>query len=107
MCAVRGASMGNLTVSVDRERNQDGYEMVDWVVKQHWCSGSVGAAGISYSGTAGGGFWPPRNTHGHQSGGTHVFALRCVRRYFRTRAAYNWNHFASNWAARSQRGVGQ
>jgi len=46
-----GASMGNQPYPWTKDEVQDGYEIVDWVVKQPWCSGKVGSAGISYSGT--------------------------------------------------------
>ena len=46
-----GASMGTQPYPWTADEVQDGYEIVDWVVKQPWCNGKVGSAGISYSGT--------------------------------------------------------
>lgn len=46
-----GASMGNQPYPWTENEVQDGYEIVDWAVKQPWCNGKVGSAGISYSGT--------------------------------------------------------
>lgn len=46
-----GASMGTQPYPWTPDEIRDGYEIVDWAVKQPWCSGKVGAAGISYSGT--------------------------------------------------------
>lgn len=46
-----GASTGTQPYPWADAEVKDGYEIVDWVVKQPWCSGKVGAAGISYSGT--------------------------------------------------------
>jgi putative CocE/NonD family hydrolase len=46
-----GASMGSRKHPWTADEVKDGYEIVDWAVKQDWCSGKVGSAGISYSGT--------------------------------------------------------
>lgn len=46
-----GASLGTQPFPWSPDEVQDGYEIVDWAVKQPWCSGKVGSAGISYSGT--------------------------------------------------------
>lgn len=46
-----GASMGTRPHPWTEDETKDGYEIVDWVVSQSWCSGKVGSAGISYSGT--------------------------------------------------------
>lgn len=32
------------------QHKTDGYDLVDWIAKQPWCSGSVGAYGLSYMG---------------------------------------------------------
>jgi putative CocE/NonD family hydrolase len=46
-----GASTGSRKHPWTEDEVLDGYEIVDWVVKQPWCNGKVGSAGISYSGT--------------------------------------------------------
>jgi predicted acyl esterase len=34
----------------DREEQQDGYELIEWIAKQPWCNGKVGMVGESYYG---------------------------------------------------------
>lgn len=46
-----GASFGTRKHPWSRDEVKDMYEIVDWIVKQQWCNGSVGGAGVSYSGT--------------------------------------------------------
>lgn len=46
-----GASMGTQPFPWSEDEVQDGFEIVNWVVEQPWCSGKVASAGISYSGT--------------------------------------------------------
>jgi putative CocE/NonD family hydrolase len=46
-----GASFGTRPVEYGPEEVRDGYDVVDWVVKQPWSNGSVGAYGTSYTGT--------------------------------------------------------
>ncbi len=46
-----GASFGTRPVEYGPQEVRDGYDVVDWVVRQPWSSGSVGAYGTSYSGT--------------------------------------------------------
>jgi uncharacterized protein len=46
-----GASFGSRKHPWTEEEVKDGYEIVDWVIKQPWCNGKVGSSGISYSGT--------------------------------------------------------
>ncbi|MFC2071789.1 CocE/NonD family hydrolase [Chloroflexota bacterium] len=33
---------------LDKEEQQDGYELVEWIAHQPWCNGSVGGMGMSY-----------------------------------------------------------
>jgi putative CocE/NonD family hydrolase len=47
-----GASFGSRTQEWSDDEIRDGGEVVDWIVKQPWSSGNVGATGISYDGTA-------------------------------------------------------
>ena len=46
-----GASFGFRLEEYGPAEIRDGYAIVDWVAKQSWCDGNVGAYGISYSGT--------------------------------------------------------
>ena len=46
-----GASFGTRPVEYGPQEVQDGYDVVDWVVKQPWSDGNVGAFGTSYTGT--------------------------------------------------------
>ncbi len=46
-----GASFGTRQAEYGPQEVRDGYDIVDWVVRQPWSSGSVGAYGTSYSGT--------------------------------------------------------
>jgi len=46
-----GASFGSRQMEYGTREVLDGYDIVEWVVAQPWCSGSVGAYGTSYSGT--------------------------------------------------------
>jgi putative CocE/NonD family hydrolase len=46
-----GASFGTRPVEYGPDEVRDGYAVVDWIVRQAWSSGSVGAYGTSYSGT--------------------------------------------------------
>ncbi len=47
-----GASFGNNPFPWSPAEYQDGGEVVDWIVKQPWSDGKVGATGVSYDGTA-------------------------------------------------------
>ncbi|MGH8250029.1 MAG: CocE/NonD family hydrolase [Steroidobacteraceae bacterium] len=47
-----GASFGSRTQEWSDDEIRDGGEIVDWIIRQPWSSGSVGATGISYDGTA-------------------------------------------------------
>ncbi len=46
-----GASFGTRKHPWSHDEVRDMYEIVDWIVKQPWCNGNVGGAGVSYSGT--------------------------------------------------------
>ena len=46
-----GASFGTRPVEYGPDEVRDAYDVVDWLVRQPWSSGSVGAYGTSYSGT--------------------------------------------------------
>jgi uncharacterized protein len=46
-----GASFGTRPVEYGPEEVRDGYDVVDWVIKQPWSDGNVGAYGTSYTGT--------------------------------------------------------
>ncbi len=46
-----GASMGVRPHPWTDDETKDGAEIVDWTISQDWCSGKIGTAGISYSGT--------------------------------------------------------
>ena len=46
-----GASFGTRTSEYGRQEVRDGYDIVEWVVSQAWCTGVVGAYGTSYTGT--------------------------------------------------------
>ena len=46
-----GASFGTRPVEYGVQETRDAYDVVDWIVRQPWSSGSVGAYGTSYSGT--------------------------------------------------------
>jgi len=47
-----GASYGHRLCEWSPDEIQDGAEIVDWIVRQPWSSGKVGALGSSYSGAA-------------------------------------------------------
>ncbi|MGH8250024.1 MAG: CocE/NonD family hydrolase [Steroidobacteraceae bacterium] len=47
-----GASFGLRTQEWSDDEIRDGSDLVDWIIRQPWSSGSVGATGISYAGTA-------------------------------------------------------
>jgi putative CocE/NonD family hydrolase len=47
-----GASFGSRPMPWSPEEVRDGAEIVDWIVRQPWSNGKVGATGISYAGTA-------------------------------------------------------
>ncbi|HZO13306.1 MAG TPA: CocE/NonD family hydrolase [Polyangiaceae bacterium] len=47
-----GASFGHRPSPWSPDEIADGREIIDWIVKQPWSNGRVGATGISYSGTA-------------------------------------------------------
>lgn len=46
-----GASFGTRPAEYGVQEVRDGWDVVDWVARQSWSSGSVGAYGTSYSGT--------------------------------------------------------
>ena len=46
-----GASFGSIPYPWSPDEVRDGAEVVDWIIKQPWSSGKVGAAGGSYEGT--------------------------------------------------------
>lgn len=46
-----GASFGHRLEEYGPREVRDGYAIIDWVSKQPWSNGNVGAYGISYSGT--------------------------------------------------------
>ncbi|MFC1451943.1 CocE/NonD family hydrolase [Verrucomicrobiota bacterium] len=54
VCHVRGTgnSEGYSTEAFSPRENRDGYEVVEWIAAQPWCSGAVGMMGISYCGIA-------------------------------------------------------
>jgi len=47
-----GASFGSRPMPWSPAEVRDGAEIVDWIVRQPWSDGTVGATGISYAGTA-------------------------------------------------------
>ena len=47
-----GASFGRRKYPLSPEEVRDGADLVDWIVRQSWSAGMVGATGISYDGTA-------------------------------------------------------
>ena len=47
-----GASFGNRPYAYTPREIQDGAEVVDWIIRQPWSNGKVGAIGISYGGAA-------------------------------------------------------
>lgn len=46
-----GASFGTRSAEYGPQEVRDGWDVVEWVTRQGWSSGSVGAYGTSYSGT--------------------------------------------------------
>lgn len=56
-----GASFGTRPHPYSRDEVMDGSDIVDWIVKQPWSNGNVGAIGISYSGTTAEFFAVPNN----------------------------------------------
>lgn len=47
-----GASFGSRLHPWTADEIQDGYEILDWIVKQEWSDGNIGSLGVSYGGTA-------------------------------------------------------
>lgn len=47
-----GASFGNRPQSHGPDEVRDGAEVVDWIIRQPWSNGKVGAIGMSYDGTS-------------------------------------------------------
>jgi putative CocE/NonD family hydrolase len=47
-----GASFGSWPTPWSREEIKDGGEIIDWIIRQPWSNGKVGAMGNSYSGNA-------------------------------------------------------
>ena len=47
-----GASFGRRDYPLSPQEVRDGAALVDWIVRQSWSAGMVGATGISYDGTA-------------------------------------------------------
>lgn len=47
-----GASTGSWPMPWSRDEIKDGGEIVDWIIRQPWSNGKVGAMGSSYSGNA-------------------------------------------------------
>ncbi|RMH32306.1 MAG: CocE/NonD family hydrolase [Nitrospirae bacterium] len=47
-----GASFGTRPYAYSPQEIRDGTEIVEWIVRQPWSNGRVGALGISYNGTA-------------------------------------------------------
>ena len=47
-----GASFGNRPYAYTPREIKDGAEVVDWILRQPWSNGKVGAIGISYGGAA-------------------------------------------------------
>lgn len=47
-----GASLGHRPCPWSPDEVADGAEVVEWIVRQRWSSGVVGATGVSYDGTA-------------------------------------------------------
>ena len=50
-CRGSGASFGYRPYPWTMDEVNDGYEICDWIIKQTWSDGNIGAAGESYSGT--------------------------------------------------------
>jgi uncharacterized protein len=50
-CRGSGASFGNRLHPWSPAEVQDGYEVADWIIRQPWSNGILGAVGISYTGT--------------------------------------------------------
>ena len=46
-----GASFGSRVTEFSPAEVRDGWDVLDWIVRQSWSNGSVGAVGISYPGT--------------------------------------------------------
>lgn len=46
-----GASFGHRLEEYGPTEIKDGFEIVDWVCRQSWCDGNIGAKGVSYTGT--------------------------------------------------------
>lgn len=47
-----GASFGDRSQEWSQEEVRDGSEILDWIVRQPWSDGAVGAIGVSYNGAA-------------------------------------------------------
>ena len=47
-----GASTGVQLHPWTKDEVRDGYEIIDWIIRQEWASDKVGAVGVSYGGTA-------------------------------------------------------
>ena len=45
-----GDSEGVLTDEYTAQELQDGYDIIQWIAAQPWCSGNVGMIGISWGG---------------------------------------------------------
>jgi putative CocE/NonD family hydrolase len=45
-----GASFGSVPFSWSPDEVKDGAEIVDWIIRQPWSNGKVGATGVSYAG---------------------------------------------------------
>jgi len=46
-----GASFGSRPVELGPTEVRDGRDVVDWIIRQPWSTGSVGATGVSYVGS--------------------------------------------------------
>jgi uncharacterized protein len=51
-CRGSGASFGNQPFPWHPLEVQDGFDMVEWILKQPWSNGLIGTIGVSYTGTA-------------------------------------------------------
>ncbi|MEY3443259.1 MAG: hypothetical protein RLZZ519_1540 [Bacteroidota bacterium] len=50
-CRGSGASFGSRNHPWSPDEVKDGYEVADWILKQHWSNHIIGTLGISYTGT--------------------------------------------------------
>ncbi|MCX7649284.1 MAG: CocE/NonD family hydrolase [Flavobacteriales bacterium] len=46
-----GASFGKRDMDFSEQELEDAREVLDWIVRQSWCSGKIGTTGVSYLGT--------------------------------------------------------